>query len=67
MVETPHKQRRREMEIKCEMCGNAARFIVNNAVAFCEDCFSPDDPTVRQLEAEGLTYEELSDDSNESE
>ena len=57
------------MKIKCEMCGNTARFIVNNAVAFCEDCFSPDDPTVQQLEAEGLSYEELGgdDDSDESE
>lgn len=55
------------MAIKCEMCGNAARFIVNNAVAFCEDCFSPDDPTVQQLETEGLIYEELGGDGDSDE
>lgn len=56
------------MKIKCEMCGNTARFVVNDTVAFCEDCFSPDDPTVQQLEAEGrLVYEEIGGDDDSSE
>ena len=54
------------MELKCEMCGNTARFVVNDTVAFCEDCFSPDDPTVQQLEAEGLVYEEIGGDDDSS-
>lgn len=55
--------------MKCIMCAQPARFIVNQSVWLCEDCFSPNDPEVKELEAEGLIYEALGgdDDSNESE
>lgn len=58
-----------DAKMKCIMCAQPARYIVNRSVCLCEDCFNPDDPEVSELKAEGLVYEELGgdDDSNESE
>ena len=58
-----------DAKMNCIMCSQPARYIVNQAVYLCEDCFNPNDPDVQQLEAEGLIYEELGgdDDSDESE
>lgn len=56
--------------MNCIMCSQPARFIVNQTVYLCEDCFNPNDPDVQQLETEGLIYEKIGgddDDNDESE
>ena len=49
--------------MQCVMCGTDAEYIINGGLPLCGECFNPDDPDVEELMADGLEYEEISNDT----